>query len=253
MFKVCSKCKETKNVTEFNKAGKNSRYKDGLFSWCKLCVKEYHRLNYIKNKESILNSNKKWRDANKDEMRVLTETWRNRNQVHVTAKRKDLYWKNHEAALAAKRDYYKRNRDERYAYHLKWNKENKERIAMQRRTRENNRRLHDVNFKIKQNVTGRIRSAIKNNSKSSSSVELLGCSIQELRLWLESWFLEPENKGMNWENYGKDGWHIDHILPCSAFELQYSEEQEVCFHYTNLQPLWWNENLAKSDKILEVA
>lgn len=55
---------------------------------------------------------------------------------------------------------------------------------------------------------------------------------------------------MSWENYGIRGWHIDHIKPCASFDLSIIEEQKECFHYTNLQPLWWHENLAKSDKII---
>jgi hypothetical protein len=55
---------------------------------------------------------------------------------------------------------------------------------------------------------------------------------------------------MNWQNHKRFGWHIDHIKPCSSFDLSKEEEQLACFHYTNLQPLWWHENLKKSNKII---
>lgn len=53
---------------------------------------------------------------------------------------------------------------------------------------------------------------------------------------------------MIWENYGE--WHIDHIIPCSAFNLEDREQALRCFHYTNLQPLWAQDNLSKSNKIM---
>lgn len=61
---------------------------------------------------------------------------------------------------------------------------------------------------------------------------------------LEQQFTE----GMTWENYGE--WHVDHIRPCVSFDLSIPEQQQECFHYTNLQPLWAKDNLQKSDKIL---
>ena len=51
---------------------------------------------------------------------------------------------------------------------------------------------------------------------------------------------------MNWDNYGQ--WHIDHIRPCASFNLLDPIEQKICFHYTNLQPLWAEDNLKKSNK-----
>ena len=54
---------------------------------------------------------------------------------------------------------------------------------------------------------------------------------------------------MTWENHGRYGWHIDHIMPCSSFDLTDPEQQKKCFHYTNLQPLWAHENMSKGAKI----
>jgi len=75
--------------------------------------------------------------------------------------------------------------------------------------------------------------------------ELLGCTPDKLKIHLESMFTE----GMSWNNYGVHGWHIDHIIPCSFFDLDIYSERKFCFHYTNLQPLWWHENLSKGDKV----
>jgi hypothetical protein len=69
----------------------------------------------------------------------------------------------------------------------------------------------------------------------------LGCSIPELKTYLESKFQE----GMSWENWGIYGWHIDHIIPLDAFNLTNREEFLKACHYTNLQPLWAEENLKK--------
>lgn len=78
-----------------------------------------------------------------------------------------------------------------------------------------------------------------------SAVTDLGCSIEFLMEYLSSKFQE----GMSWENYGKQGWHIDHILPLSKFNLEDPTEFKVANHYTNLQPLWAIDNLKKWNKV----
>jgi len=104
----------------------------------------------------------------------------------------------------------------------------------------------DPQFKIAVVLRKRVVLALKTRgvSKSRSLRELLGCSIPELKQHLESQF----RSGMSWDNHGE--WHVDHIRPCAAFDLTRVVEQKVCFHYTNLQPLWAEENLRKGDKIL---
>lgn len=98
--------------------------------------------------------------------------------------------------------------------------------------------------KIAQSLRIRVRRALKNINKIASTEILTGISFLGLKQYLESKF-QP---GMTWDNYGK--WHIDHILPCSKFDLTKEEEQLKCFHYTNLQPLWQFDNISKGNKII---
>ena len=80
------------------------------------------------------------------------------------------------------------------------------------------------------------------NYKSAPTMKLVGCSSSELRARFESMFRD----GMSWRNYGgSEGWEIDHIKPCTAFDLSKPIEQSKCFHFSNLQPLWKRDNIRK--------
>ena len=84
--------------------------------------------------------------------------------------------------------------------------------------------------------------AIKGTIKQESAKDLLGCSIDDLKIYLAKKFQD----GMSWDNYGK--WHIDHIKPCAAYNMLNEVDRKECFHYSNLQPLWAEDNYRKSDK-----
>lgn len=105
----------------------------------------------------------------------------------------------------------------------------------------------DPPFKLERNLRSRLYSALKskNAKKSTKTLDLIGCSTSFLMGYLEAKFTE----GMTWEKYGE--FHIDHIKPCSKFNLLDEEEQKKCFHYTNLQPLWAKDNLIKGGKFIE--
>ena len=111
---------------------------------------------------------------------------------------------------------------------------------------ENKRKLkilkNNPHIRITENLRKRTRDVLKGISKSKPTLNLIGCSKKELVIHLESMFVE----GMSWENYGD--WQIDHIKPCSSFNLLDSSEQEKCFHYSNLQPLWAVDNKKKGNK-----
>ena len=88
--------------------------------------------------------------------------------------------------------------------------------------------------------------AIRNRQKSGSAVEDLGCSIEYLKIHLERMFFP----GMSWENYGKGGWSIDHIVPLCQFDLTNKVLFKKACHYTNLQPLWEEDNSSKGGRSL---
>lgn len=90
----------------------------------------------------------------------------------------------------------------------------------------------------------RIWEAVVNQktTRSGSFEGLCGCSIQELISHIESQWVV----GMDWSNYTHDGWHIDHVRPCSSFNLDIREQQRVCFNWRNLSPLWGSKNSSKN-------
>ena len=129
----------------------------------------------------------------------------------------------------------------------KWERNNPEKVAVARRRRFNKRYTEDENFRIKTNFRNRIRKVLNGNSKSAKTIELLGCTIEEFKKYLEKQFYPNPDTGeqMTWSNYGFYGWHIDHIKPCDVFDLSDPKQQKECFNYKNQQPLWAKENLTK--------
>lgn len=106
-----------------------------------------------------------------------------------------------------------------------------------------NRLRTNPEFRLRHYLRSRLWRPLLGVTKSAKTAVLLGCSIPELREHLEKQF----RPGMTWENYGPV-WHVDHIKPCAAFNLVDPEQQRICFHWTNLQPLFAAENIAKGDK-----
>lgn len=106
----------------------------------------------------------------------------------------------------------------------------------------NKRRVENPSLRLKENMRSRVWDALKNNAKSANTETLVGCTIAELWNHLESQF----DSEMTRDNYGE--WHVDHIIPCDAFDLSRPEEQRRCFNYRNLQPMWGSENSSKGNE-----
>ena len=145
--------------------------------------------------------------------------------------RKQYHIKNRDKILDQKREYASRPE-----------------VIKQRRNTKNKyyhnklKHRHDPRTKAKRNLSRRMRTLFSKNG--DQTIDFIGCSIDDLKSHLEKQFVD----GMNWENYGRYGWHVDHIRPCCSFDLTDPEQQRECFNYTNLQPLWAKDNLAKGGR-----
>ncbi len=210
VYKICSKCKTQQEITNF---GKLSRNKDGFRSCCKCCRRLEVSTDY--QKEKAYNRRKKY--AKSEHGKKIIEYYRS------TERYKELH----------------RLRCKKY--------ESTQKFKIHRKKYEQNRYQNNDNYRLISNLRCRLYSALIRNknqkiTKCQKTIDLLGCTIEELWIHLESLFLD----GMTKENYGQ--WHVDHIIPCDKFNLFDKEEQKRCFHYTNLQPLWAKDNLIKGNK-----
>lgn len=192
------------------------------------------------NKEKIAASDKEYRDANKEKIRQRKKAYREANSEHVKRKKKEWQEANREKSRLRLRAYYKANREKARAAWKRWREENRDRYNAYFL----DKKAVDASFLIATRMRNRIRMALKSRSVSgtSRSVDLIGCTYEQLRTHIESLFLP----GMSWERFGEI--HIDHIVPCASFDLSDPEQQKICFHYTNLQPLWAKDNLVKGKR-----
>jgi len=178
--------------------------------------KEYNRLYYLINKEKIKDNVSNYTKVNKDKVKKYQSK------------------------------YSKENSTKLKEYKVNWNKENKDDLRKYFRERKRLKMQTDDLFKFKEKLRKRTNVAFNRTfwKKDSNNETLLGCSFEDAKKHIESQFTE----GMNWNNYTKEGWHIDHIIPLSSANTK--EELELLCHYSNLQPLWAFDNLSKGNKIL---
>jgi len=106
------------------------------------------------------------------------------------------------------------------------------------------KRSSDQQERLRRVLRSRLRDAIQNGRRAGSAVRDAGCSMEELVAHIESLWLD----GMSWDNYGYRGWHIDHIRPLALFDLTDRGQFLAAVHYSNLQPLWAEDNLKKGKK-----
>ena len=176
----------------------------------------------------------------------MEQTYHFKNKERIQKRIKEYYLKNKEKRQQRRKEYYEVNR-ENILQHDKEYRERSE-IRMKRKLRHKDKMINDFHYRLNLRLRARIRLALKvvKTEKHFKTKELIGCSVEQLKEHLEKQF----KPGMSWMNYGYRGWHIDHIKPCKAFNLTDPEQQKQCFHYSNLQPLWAQENMSKGSKII---
>lgn len=189
---------------------------------------EYDRDYRLKNKEKLQTKSRIWKQKHPE----VQKRWAENNKEKLSD-----YGKNYRLAHPG----------EKQAYNRKWISENKERDRSTKRAYEKNKLSTDPEYLITRRLRMRFREALRRHiggaeSKKTSVVKLLGCSLFEFKMYIESKFVD----GMSWDNNGK--WHLDHIRPCASFDLTDPHQQAQCFYYTNMQPLWAVDNIRKGAK-----
>jgi hypothetical protein len=239
--KECRSCGEVKPLNSF---GIHPGFADGHRNQCKACV----RLRNIENGHMARGYErfKQWVKDNPERNKEAKKIWAAKNPDRIRAKAQK--WKlNHPEYAARRRELarqrYAANREQICAEVCAWSKANRQKINRRVRPWSKNKRATDLNYKLKCNLRTRLYLVMKGVRKSATTMKLVGCSIENLWIHLESQF----ETGMTRENYGKI-WEVDHIVPCALFSLEKPEHQRACFHFSNLQPLFVEDNLRKGAK-----
>jgi hypothetical protein len=203
-MKKCNKCEIDKDLSEFSPRSSTS---DGYYNTCKVCRNIYNKI---------------YRDNYSDDIKLKLKKYK-------------IEYNKLDKIKKAKKIWAELNRD----YHIEYRKKYREK----RNSRDINRKLSDPLYNIKVGVTSLIKNSIKNRykytsyRKNSKTIDILGCSYDDFKYYIESKF----ESWMNWENKGKYngefnyGWDLDHIIPISSAKTE--EDVIRLNHYTNFQPL----------------
>jgi len=223
--KRCKRCGEIRALSEFYK---DRSRKDGFDPYCKQCIRE----------------RADWRNPTQRQTRKEC----NRRLYKYS----DKYRKN---VLSYGKIYREENKE--YFEEYRSSEKFKESLCRSNKKRMESgkqheyfkvRRKEDKSFALTCSLRVRLIRALKDSCKMNSTFNLIGCSLEELKKHLENQFVN----GMSWDNYGgRSGWQIDHIIPCSYFDLTKEENQYICFNFRNLQPLWAKDNNQKKNKLPE--
>jgi len=244
---ICKKCGIDKAESEFARY-KNSNSRTYTRCSCKSC---------------LLISSKKWRDNNREHVRLRSKRYRDNRSpeqiAKVKARKREEWFANHEENLKKLKERSYKNKDKYSVANKKWAIKNKDKIRTDgKKYREENRdtirekkrialrkyRSTSPKKRLKDNISCYIYQAIRGTKNYRKWQTLTGYTLEELMSHLESQFKD----GMTWDNYGK--WHIDHIRPIASFNFTKPEDEGFvqCWSLSNLQPLWAKDNLSKGSK-----
>lgn len=143
------------------------------------------------------------------------------------------------------REYREENIERRRHVKREWDAKNKDHVTIYSRTYASTKLATDEAYRLAAKLRQRLAVAVRSGAKAGSAVRDLGCTIDDLKKYLEAQF----SPGMTWQNWGRKGWHIDHKKPLAAFDLTDPEQAKEACHYTNLQPLWYRDNLSKGARL----
>lgn len=249
-MKTCTRCLVEKPLEHFHN---QKAQKDGKQPHCRACqaiaAAKYRAANREKiaeakkvyaqaNKEKIAEKGRAYRRANSEKCRARTKAYMDANKD----RRKAYRQANAEQIAKREKAYREKNKDRISARHAAHRRKIRHKINEYQNRRYN----QDPLFRLRVTYRTRILDAMRRGgyTKRSKTSSLLGCDLATFKSHLESLF-QP---GMTWENRGRYGWHVDHVIPLATAKTQ--EDIERLCHYTNTQPLWAEDNHSKGCKIL---
>jgi hypothetical protein len=251
-MKKCSKCDFEKEVNLFPTIG----------NICKECKNEYSKNQKRKlkeiNPEKYSESKKKYYLNNKDKFKEWDvksrnnplnkekrKKYRQNNKEILLYQQKEYYQNNKKNISEKQKQYYLDNKGKIKERNLNYVKNNKDKLNESRRNWHKNKLETDKLYLVKCKIRSSINSAFERifngtYKKSKKSNDILGCSYDDFKIYIENKF----DENMNWDNHG-EYWEMDHIIPISWAKTE--EEIYKLNHYTNFQPLIKQINKSKSN------
>ena len=202
--------------------------------WMTFNKKEYNKQWRLENKEHIKERDKEYRYLNREYIKERAKEYHLKNKEHINKKNKEWRSKNKERA----KEYHLKNREHINKKNKEWRIKNREHMRKYYKVR-----LSDPIVRLQHNMRCGMTSALAGKRKAASTMNIIGCSVEELFQHLkncESW--EP---WMTRENYGKNGWDVDHIIAIAHWDANCPLQFILCWDKSNLQPMEHIANIKK--------
>lgn len=239
-MKICKKCVINKLLEDF---GNNKNYGDGKNIYCKGCELERAKKYRENNREKANESSKNYRKNNPEKYKQSIKKYLEKNPNMSSKNRSEVYRQDPEFRKnenEKRKIYYQNNLDLERERRKKYYHNNKEQCRKKNDIWRKEKLKNDGFFRMKRRLRDRIRDYMKGVSIGKKTKEIVGLDYEDFKNYIYSKFTE----GMSWDNYGD--WHLDHIKPLCLSENY--EDLIRLNHYTNLQPLWAEDNLKKNRK-----
>ncbi|WP_144340249.1 HNH endonuclease [Sinorhizobium sp. BJ1] len=242
--KVCTKCGEWKILSGYY-GDKYGRL--GKKSICIECGRAPLKKWKEENPDKVAAASKRSAAKNAEKIKIKGKEYYERNKENILVKASEYRSANKDAIKISKKKHYENNRDEVIAASLKWAADNPEKVR-ERVQRSNKKRRKSLKIRLEESVSTYMRRGLLGGSAGERrTFEILGYTSEQLKRHIEAQFVD----GMTWGNWGIRGWHIDHIVPLTAFNYETPDDPDFkkAWALSNLQPLWAADNIRKSNRM----